>query len=99
MLRALEPDDRPAWAYRVPWHVDRSDALHPIVLNAGPEPLGFVRLLIHGSGASTTQYWGQLLPAERIDVCLCGIAIDDLIVTVAWFRQGTGEEYCWRLVV
>ncbi|MET0811516.1 MAG: hypothetical protein ABWY03_00585 [Microbacterium sp.] len=99
MLRALEPDDGPRPAYLVPWHVDRADPRHPVVVNSGLDPADFVRLLVDGPDIAVTEHWGQLLPAETIELCLCDVDTDDLVVTLAWFRPTTGEEYCWRFVL
>ncbi|KDA06177.1 hypothetical protein DC31_12600 [Microbacterium sp. CH12i] len=52
-----------------------------------------------GEGVDRTQLWGQVLPAERIELCLCAADIDEVVVTLAWFRQADGLEYVWRFVV
>lgn len=99
MLRALDPDDTPRSAYLVPWHIDRRDGAHPVVVNAGIEPLDFVRVLFDGPGVVATEHAGRLLPAASFELCLCDVDPDDLVVTLAWFRTRTGEEYCWRFVL
>lgn len=85
-------------AYRVPWHVSRADPAHPLVINHAAEPADFVRVFRDDAGRDRTQLWGQVLPAEQIEVCLCAADLDEVIVTVAWFRQADGLEYVWRFV-
>ena len=41
----------------------------------------------------------QVLPGEDVALCLCGTDPDSLVVTVAWYRWRTDEEYCWRFVL
>lgn len=36
---------------------------------------------------------GQVLPTEDIELCLCAADIDDVVVTLAWFRPTDGLEY------
>jgi hypothetical protein len=101
MLRALNtPDGRPRRprAYRVPWVVDRPFDLHPLVTNAGAQPADFVRVFIHAAGtAGTTEHWGQMLPGESAELCLCDGS--GAVVTIAWFRPEDGGEYVWRFAV
>jgi hypothetical protein len=101
MLRPLDPADvPPPLAYRVPWHVSREDTAHPVVTNLGGEPADFVRIFREDrSGCETTQLWGQVLPAEQLELCLCTADLDEVVVTLAWFRQSDGLEYVWRFVV
>lgn len=101
MLRPVEPtEQQPPSAYRVPWRVLREDAAHPVILNESGEAADFVRVFHDdASGAELTQLWGQVLPAERIELCLCASDLDDAVVTLAWFRQKDGLEYVWRFVV
>lgn len=42
--------------------------------------------------------WGQVVPDEAIDLCLCAADADDVVVAIAWFRPVTGVEYVWRFV-
>ncbi|MGB4777840.1 hypothetical protein [Microbacterium sp.] len=94
MLRALEPGrSRP---YRVPWSVDRSDGAHPTLTNIGEEPADFVRVF-RSDGPS--EHLGQVLPGENVTLCLCGADLDAVVVTLAWYRWLTDEEYCWRFVL
>lgn len=101
MLRPIDPaDSPPPLAYRVPWHVVRDDSAHPVVINHGIEPVDFVRVFRDDETARDhTQLWGQVLPAERIELCLCASDLDEVVVTLAWFRQTDGLEYVWRFVV
>lgn len=94
MLRALEPGV--ARSYPVPWSVDRTDETHPVVTNRSGEPADFVRMF-RSDGAS--EHWGQVLPGEELELCLCGADLDAVAVTIAWYRWRTDEEYCWRFVV
>ena len=101
MLRSIDPTEPPAPpAYRVPWAVDRTDPAHPGVINEGRESADFVRVF-HGddTAGERTQLWGQVLPGERIELCLCACDLNDVVVSIAWFRQTDGLEYVWRFVV
>lgn len=100
-MRSIEPAEQPPpLAYRVPWSVDRADAAHPVVVNEGRDAADFVRIFhADAAGEERTQLWGQVLPGERIDLCLCTADPDDVVVTLAWFRQADGLEYVWRFVV
>lgn len=99
MLRAVEPEQSPPPAYRVPWRVDRIYGTHPLVTNAGASPLDFVRVFIDGGrSAPDTQLWGQLLPGETVELCLCDRDEQDVVVTLGWFRPETGVEYVWRFL-
>ncbi len=94
MLRLLEPSTpRP---YRVPWRVDRVYDTHPLVTNDGDEAVEFVRVF---RSDGTTEHWGRLLPGETAELCLCEADLNRLVITLAWFRPDTGEEYCWRFVM
>ncbi|MBN9213217.1 MAG: hypothetical protein J0J04_00100 [Microbacterium sp.] len=94
MLRALEPGrSRP---YAVPWQIDRRDEAHPVVRNSSAEPADFVRVF-RSDGAS--EHWGQVLPGEDVAMCLCDADLDAVVITVAWYRWRTDEEYCWRFVL
>ncbi|MBU4464587.1 MAG: hypothetical protein KKH75_01945 [Actinobacteria bacterium] len=101
MLRALEPDDpRPPLAYRVPWCIDRADQKHPLVTNGGATAADFVRVFIDSSRfAPETALWGQMLPGESSEVCLCDLDPEDAVVTVAWFAPDSGIEYVWRFTI
>lgn len=101
MLLPLGPDSPPPPpAYAVPWHVVRDDRAHPSVVNSGRDPVDFVRVFHHDSEHQVvTDLWGQMLPGERVDLCLCDVDLDDVVVTLAWFRQSDGLEYIWRFVV
>lgn len=100
MLRALEPGDAvPPSAYPVPWRVDRSVAAHPVVVNASRDPLDFVRAFIDHPRVCETELWGRMLPGEGAQLCLCDIEVADAVLTIAWFRPETGDEYVWRFTV
>ena len=101
MLRPVDPSaSPPPSAYRVPWRILRDDSAHPIVINDGAESADFVRVFRDDdTGRDRTQLWGQVLPAERIEVCLCASDLDEVVVTLAWFRPHDGLEYVWRFVV
>jgi hypothetical protein len=87
-------------AYRVPWRVHRAERAHPMVVNGGAEPVDFVRVFHEDPGVGiVTDLWGQVLPAERLELCLCSADLDDVVVTMAWFRPDDGLEYVWRFVV
>lgn len=101
MLRPLDLTELPPPpAYRVPWRVLRNDPQHPIIVNDGRDSADFVRIF-HDDGGATgpPQLWGQVLPAEQIELCLCAVDTDNATVTLAWFRQTDGLEYVWRFVV
>ncbi|MGW8481554.1 hypothetical protein ACWGJP_00345 [Microbacterium sp. NPDC055903] len=101
MLIPIDPAQRPpAVAYRVPWRVDRTDTAHPVVINEGRDAVDFVRAFhSDGGDGESTRLWGQVIPNERIELCLCAAGLDDVVVTLAWFRQADGLEYLWRFVV
>ena len=101
MLRPIEPAELPPpIAYRVPWAIDRTDGAHPGVINESRGAADFVRVFhAEADGEERTQLWGQVLPGERIELCLCTADLDEVVVTVAWFRQEDGLEYVWRFVV
>jgi hypothetical protein len=94
MLTAL--DTSPVSAYPLPWHVERMSDTHAIVFNRSPEPLDSVRAF-HSDGA--TFRWGRLLPGDSIDLCLCDSDLDDLVLTLCWFRESSSSEYIWRFVM
>lgn len=101
MPHPIEPVQSPSRsAYAVPWVVARTDRTHPVVRNAGLEPVDFVKVMrSDASPADLVDLWGQVLPAEAIELCLCDSHVDDVVVTIAWFRQQDGLEYVWRFVV
>jgi hypothetical protein len=99
MLRALDPDDDPL-AYRVPWRVDRVYDTHPLVTNDSGAPVDFVRVFVDDArSARDTEFWGQMLPGETAELCLCDHDPAEVVVTLGWFRPETGVEYVWRFVV
>lgn len=99
MLRVLDPDDLPP-AYRVPWRVDRVYETHSLITNDSGTTVDFVRVFVDSTRcAPETQFWGQMLPGETAELCLCDYDHDDVVVTVGWFRPETGVEYVWRFVV
>lgn len=99
MLRLVDSEDS-ASAYRVPWRVDRVSEPHPLVTNDSDAALDFVRVFV-GSAIcpAETSFWGQMLPGETAELCLCDHDLDDVVVTLGWFRPQTGVEYVWRFVV
>lgn len=100
MLRAIHSSDAPPPpAYRVPWLIDRADPEHPVVTNSSAESADFVRVFRDDQRADGTQVWGQVLPSEDIELCLCAADPDEVVVTLAWFRPVDGLEYVWRFVV
>lgn len=101
MLRPIDPTEQPSPpAYRVPWHIVRTDPVHPVVVNESRDAADFVRVFRDDDqSADQSQLWGQVLPSERIELCLCAADIDRVVVTLAWFRQADGLEYVWRFVV
>lgn len=102
MLRALNPNQSArSHAYRVPWHIDREQGPHAIVTNDSESAVDFVRVFVgtDSSTATGTQLWGQMLPGEACDLCLCNLDPADVVVTLAWFRPENGVEYVWRFVL
>lgn len=100
MLRPVDPSEiPPPAAYRVPWIVYRTDPRHPVVVNGSAESADFVRAFRDDQGSDRTQLWGQVLPSEDIELCLCAADLGDIVVTLAWFRPSDGLEYVWRFVV
>ncbi|MGO1507564.1 MAG: hypothetical protein ACTHW5_05905 [Microbacterium sp.] len=100
MLRPIEPSQTPPpVAYRVPWSIRRADPSHPVVTNDGAESADFVRIVRADQSGEVAQLWGQVLPSEDIELCLCAADLDEVVVTLAWFRPLDGLEYIWRFVV
>jgi hypothetical protein len=102
MLRALNPpEDRDRREpYRMPWSVDRIFDTHPLVTNAGAAPVDFVRVLTWSPEVGvSTEHWGQMLPGESVELCLCASDVAQATVTLAWFRQDDGMEYLWRFTM
>ncbi|MBN7794888.1 hypothetical protein [Microbacterium esteraromaticum] len=101
MLHPIDPrQSPPPTAYCAPWVVTRDDRAHPVVMNAGQEPVDFVRVFRDDVDARcVVDLWGQVLPTETVELCLCASAPDEAVVTIAWFRQADGLEYVWRFVV
>jgi len=100
MLHSIDPPQSPPpTAYCVPWVVTRADRSHPVVMNAGAEPVDFVKVMrSDASSADLVDLWGQMLPAEAIELCLCDADLDEVVITIAWFRQRDELEYVWRFV-
>lgn len=97
--RITSPPKLPT-TYRLPWHVSRDDRMHPSVVNASDEPADFVRVFhARRDDGTATELWGQVLPSEKVELCLCAADLDDVVVTLAWFRPSDGLEYVWRFVV
>lgn len=100
MLSPLDSSSSHPPAYRVPWAIIRDDRTHPTVMNTGAEAVDFVRVFRDDvDHHSLVDLWGQVLPAETIELCLCASDPDEVVVTIAWFRQEDGLEYVWRFVV
>jgi hypothetical protein len=92
-LACLDP------SYPVPWSVDRRDRTHPIVANRAGT-VDFVRVFARTTqDPGRTQLWGQVRLGEQLEICLCDTDIDDVVITLAWFRPDDGLEYVWRFVV
>ncbi|WP_336646930.1 hypothetical protein [Microbacterium sp. USHLN186] len=90
----------PPLAYRVPWVISRSDRTHPVLLNAAREPADFVRVFRDDADhQQVVDLWGQVLPGETVELCLCASDPDEAVVSIAWFRPADGLEYVWRFVV
>jgi len=69
-------------------------------MNVGREAVDFVRVFRDDVDQNNVvDLWGQVLPAESIELCLCASDPDEAVVTIAWFRQQDGLEYVWRFVV
>lgn len=99
MLRLVGPEQSPP-AYRVPWRVDRVYDAHPLVTNASDNAVDFVRVFVDGDhDGPEMEFWGQMLPGETAELCLCDHDPEDVVVTLSWFRPETGAEYVWRFVV
>ncbi|MDR6865476.1 hypothetical protein J2Y69_000058 [Microbacterium resistens] len=98
MLQLMDSEAPPAYA--VPWLIDRRDRTHPVVANGDTRTADFVRVFAStGTGVQRTQLWGRVAPGEQLEICLCDVDPDDLVLTLAWFRPGDGLEYVWRFVV
>jgi len=82
----------------VPWRLRRDDPRHPVVVNESPESADFVRVFRDDDAEQATQWWGQVLPTEDMELCLCAADLDEVVVTIAWFRPSDGLEYVWKFV-
>lgn len=101
MTRSPDPPSArfPDASYPVPWSVDRRDRTHPVVANAGAS-VDFVRAFARSSAdPGRTMLWGRVRSGEQMEICLCDTDVDDVVVTLAWFRPEDGLEYVWRFVV
>ncbi|MEQ6898934.1 hypothetical protein [Microbacterium sp. KR10-403] len=79
----------------MPWRVDSLYDTHPLVTNAGTEALDFVRALVSAGRVRQSHQWGQMLPGETAELCLCAYDLERTAVTLAWFRPGDGGEFAW----
>jgi len=87
--------DRLSPARPVPWRVDHLYDTHALVTNVGGEPLDFVRALVRTGPDRQSHHWGQMLPGETAELCLCRFDPERTAVTIAWFRPGDGGEFAW----
>lgn len=93
--RPLRPDP----SYPVPWAVDRRDRTHPVLTNSSGR-VDFVRVFARTSrDPGRTRLWGRVRAGEQLEICLCDTDVDDVVITLAWFRPDDGLEYVWRFVV
>lgn len=90
------PDAVAVGLYRVPWQVERVSDAHARVCNDGREPADFVRIFFSDA---RTQHCGSMLAGDAVEICLCDVDLDEVVVTVCWFRRDTGVEYAWRFVM
>lgn len=89
----------PEPAYLVPWEIDRRDRTHPMVTNNGGT-IRFVRVFARtSSDPGRTRLWGHVRGGDQLEVCLCDTDVDDMVITLAWFRPEDGLEYVWRFVL
>lgn len=92
------PDVEPA--YRVPWCVDRRHGTHPVVINAGDDVCRAVRAFVDaGSCARRTEHWGRMPPGHSRELCLCACDPAQAVVSLAWFRGDSRDEFVWRFVL
>lgn len=90
----------PPTAYPTPWRVAREDPRHPVVTNVGDEPVVVVRAFVSDrDGCARTDHWGTLSPGDAVELCLCEAHLPSTLVTLAWYRPGTDDEYLWRFVL
>lgn len=94
------PDEPLGTAYPVPWRVTRGDPRHPVLSNASRRVLDTARgFVTDRSGSARTDQFGTLRPGDAIELCLCGADTASAVVTIAWYRPGTDDEYLWRFVL
>lgn len=99
-LDPLSPGPVLGGVYPVPWRVSRADPRHPVVTNVGQDSLDTVRGFVGDRrGNARTDPWGSLRPGDAIQLCLCRADLSSTIVTLAWYRPGTDEEFLWRFVL
>jgi hypothetical protein len=70
------------------------------MITNGGEDIRFVRVFARASSdPGRTQLWGHVRRGDQMEVCLCDADVDDIVITLAWFRPEDGLEYVWRFVV
>lgn len=94
------PDSFDATAHRTPWSVSWVYDTHPLVTNAGSRPLDFVRASVAETGCpGQLHHWGQMLPGETAELCLCAHDPDCTVVTLSWYCPDDARHAQWRLAL
>ena len=71
-----------------------------MLTNVGAETADAVRVFVGDrTGRARTDFGGRLRRGESIEVCLCTADPASAVVTVAWYRGRTDEQYLWRFVL
>ncbi|WP_240183668.1 hypothetical protein [Leifsonia aquatica] len=97
-LRSPRPSLGPRrFAYRVPWHVDRSTAPHYRIVNTSREVLRGVSICIAGSARLHLSGPTSVRPGESVRASLSGgDPARDTLLVVRWFPPD-GREYLWQI--
>ncbi|WP_119697254.1 hypothetical protein [Microbacterium halotolerans] len=100
MTTSASAGEPPCGVYAVPWKVDRADPRHPVMTNVSTEVLDTVRCFVGDRhGRARTDRFGSLRSGDAVQLCLCRADLPSTIVTLAWYRPGTDEEFLWRFVL
>ncbi|MFS0729711.1 hypothetical protein ABC270_06470 [Curtobacterium sp. 1P10AnD] len=87
-----------ATAYRVPFHLDRTDAPRRYTLvNTGSEPVDGLTLTHLGTGYAPPMAVRRLEPGRALSIAVFGAAPDDTGAVVLRWRRPDRSEYLWQV--
>ena len=95
--RILLPIHRRPVAYRVPWQVERADAPHYRIRNAGDQTLRGVTVSVFGTSRFRVAAPAVVHPGAAVHATVDGLdPARDTILVVRWFAPD-GGEYLWQV--